>query len=218
MNECGSLRVALYVRVSTDGQTVINQEQDLRAVAQAKAWNVVEVYSDAGVSGAKTRADRPALDLALKDAVRGRYDVLATWGVDRLGRSLQDLVQTLSELQAASCDLYLHSQAIDTRTPAGRAMFQMLGVFAEFERSLIVERVRAGMRRAQRLGTRSGKSIGRPQVGPEVEAKVRHLRARGIGIVRTARTAGVGVSTVQRILSQDIKSAPPKGNSTSAQS
>ena len=195
-------RVALYVRVSTDGQTVANQENELRAVAEAKGWDVVEVYSDAGISGSKGRADRPALDRALRDAVQRRYDVLAAWGVDRLGRSLQDLLHTLSDLHGAGCELYLHRQAIDTRTASGRMMFQMLGVFAEFERSLIVERVNAGIRRAKRHGTKSGNPIGRPKVGVEVERKVRSLRAQGLGIMSTARRAGVGVGTVQRILKE----------------
>src|SRR5688572_18156548 len=120
-------RVALYVRVSTDGQTVANQEDELRAIAEARGWDVIGIYSDAGISGAKGRALRPGLDQALKDAVRGRYDILAAWGVDRLGRSLQDLLHALADLQAAGCDLYLHCQSVDTRSPSGRAMFQMLG-------------------------------------------------------------------------------------------
>lgn len=200
--QTSGIRVALYVRVSTDGQTVANQENELRAVAEAKGWEVVEVYSDVGISGAKGRADRPALDKALREAIQRRYDVLAAWGVDRLGRSLQDLIHTLSDLQHAGCDLYLHTQAIDTRTPSGRAMFQMLGVFAEFERSMIVERVKAGIKRAKRQGTKSGNPIGRPKVGVEVERKVKLLRAQGLGIVSTAKRVGVGVGTVQRILAR----------------
>ena len=196
-------RVALYVRVSTDGQTVANQEHELRAIAEARGWDVIGIYSDAGISGAKGRALRPGLDQALKDAVRGRYDILAAWGVDRLGRSLQDLLHALADLQAARCDLYLHCQSVDTRTPSGRAMFQMLGVFAEFERAMIVERVNAGIRRAKRHGTKSGNPIGRPKVGVEVERKVRSLRSQGLGIISTAKRAGVGVGTVQRILKDE---------------
>src|SRR5687767_2607018 len=105
-------RAALYLRVSTDGQTVANQERELREVAEAKGWEIVEVYSDKGISGAKGRDGRPGLDKALRDAVKARYDVLAAWSVDRLGRSLQDLLHTLSELQAGGRDLYLHRQAI----------------------------------------------------------------------------------------------------------
>jgi DNA invertase Pin-like site-specific DNA recombinase len=193
-------KAALYVRVSTDGQTVANQERELREVAAAKGWEIIEVYSDKGISGAKGRDGRPGLDRALREAVQGRYDVLGAWSVDRLGRSLQDLLHTLGELQAAGCDLYLHRQALDTRTPSGRAMFQMLGVFAEFERAMIQERVRAGLARAKEKGTRSGRPIGRPRVSPTVEARIRRERRKGYGFLRIAREAGVGVSVVQRVL------------------
>ena len=109
---------------------------------------MVQVYEDAGISGAKGRDKRPAFDRMLKDATARNIDMIAAWSVDRLGRSLQDLVGFLTELQALGCHLYLHQQALDTSTPSGRAMFQMCGVFAEFERAMIVERVNAGLARA----------------------------------------------------------------------
>lgn len=193
-------RAALYLRVSTDGQTVANQERELREVGEAKGWEIVEVYSDKGISGAKGRDGRPGLDKALRDAVQARYDVLAAWSVDRLGRSLQDLLQTLNELQGGGRDLYLHRQAIDTRTPSGRAMFQMLGVFAEFERAMIQERVRAGMARAKEKGTKSGRPIGRPRIAAGIESAIRRERRKGRGMIKIAREVGVGVSVVQRIL------------------
>jgi len=194
------IRAALYLRVSTDGQTVANQERELREVAEAKGWKIVEVYSDKGISGAKGRDGRPGLDQALREAVQARYDVLAAWSVDRLGRSLQDLLHTLNELQSAGRDLYLHRQAIDTRTPSGRAMFQMLGVFAEFERAMIQERVRAGLARAKEKGTKSGRPIGRPRISSAVESRIRRERRRGHGVLKIARKVGVGVSVVQRVL------------------
>ena len=200
MSTNASLRVALYVRVSTDGQTVANQEQELREVAGAKGWDVAEVYRDEGVSGAKGREARNGLDKMLKDAVRGRFGVLMAWSVDRLGRSLQDLIQTLNDLRAANCDLYLQRQALDTRTSSGRAMFQMLGVFAEFEREMIRERVKSGIERARRMGTKSGRPIGRPKVSLEIERKVRALRRRGYGLVKIGRTLRVGTRTAERIL------------------
>jgi DNA invertase Pin-like site-specific DNA recombinase len=193
-------RVALYIRVSTDGQTVANQERELREVAVAKGWDIAEVYRDEGVSGAKGREARHGLDKMLKDAVRGRFSVLMAWSVDRLGRSLQDLLHTLNDLRGANCDLYLHRQALDTRTPSGRAMFQMLGVFAEFEREMIRERVKSGIERARRTGTKSGRPIGRPKVSLEIERKVRALRRRGYGLVKIGRELGVGTRTAQRIL------------------
>ena len=133
-------RVALYLRVSTvNSQTTENQSRELTAWAKRAGWPVVATYEDAGISGAKGRDKRPGLDALLKAAARREFDVLAAWSVDRLGRSLQDLIATLNELHALGCDLYLHQQAVDTTTPAGRALFQMMGVFAEFERAMIVK-------------------------------------------------------------------------------
>jgi DNA invertase Pin-like site-specific DNA recombinase len=183
-----------------------------RCKSTAKGWEIVEVYSDKGISGAKGRDGRPGLDRALRGAVQARYDVLAAWSVDRLGRSLQDLLHTLTELQTVGCDLYLHRQAIDTRTPSGRAMFQMLGVFAEFERAMIQERVRAGLARAKEKGTKSGRPIGRPPVSPVVESRIRRERRKGHGVLKIAREVGVGVSVVQRVLaSQSFQQRPSGG-------
>ena len=188
--------VALYVRVSsTKGQTVENQRRELQAVAKRSGWKVVAEYKDAGISGAKGRDKRPGLDRMLKDATRRQFDMIAAWSVDRLGRSLQDLIGTLGELHAAGVGLYLHQQALDTTTPAGRAMFQMLGVFAEFERAIIVERVNAGLARAKANGAK----FGRPRVAADVEDRIRALRADGVGMLRIARELGVGTSVVQRV-------------------
>jgi DNA invertase Pin-like site-specific DNA recombinase len=131
----------------------------------------------------------------LKDATARKIDMIAAWSVDRLGRSLQDLVGFLTELQALGCHLYLHQQAIDTTTPSGRAMFQMCGVFAEFERAMIVERVNAGLARARA----EGKTLGRKPVEPKIEARIRALRAKGTGILKIGKTLGVGTSVVQRV-------------------
>jgi DNA invertase Pin-like site-specific DNA recombinase len=152
------------------------------------------------VSGAKGREARHGLDEMLKAAVRGRFSVLMAWSVDRLGRSLQDLIHTLNDLRAANCDLYLHRQALDTRTPSGRAMFQMLGVFAEFEREMIRERVKSGIERARRTGTKSGRPIGRPKVSLEIERKVRALRRRKLGFVKIGRELHIGTGTAKRIV------------------
>jgi DNA invertase Pin-like site-specific DNA recombinase len=145
-------RVGLYLRVSTDDQTVENQREALVAACSARGWQIVEEFVDNGISGAKGREKRPGFDKLCKAATRRQIDVVAAWSVDRLGRSLQDLVGFLSELNSVGCDLYLDRQAVDTTTPAGRALFQMLGVFAEFERSIIQKRVKAGMARAKRRG------------------------------------------------------------------
>ena len=158
-------------------------------------WNVVAIIVDAGISGTKGRDKRPGYDRLCRAIARREVDQVAAWSVDRLGRSLQELVAFLGELHAKGVDLYLHQQGIDTSTPAGKAMFQMMGVFAEFERAMIVERVKAGLSRARS----QGKRLGRPALSADKEAVVRQLLASGTGIVKAARLAGVGVSAVQRI-------------------
>jgi DNA invertase Pin-like site-specific DNA recombinase len=192
-------RVGLYLRVSTDEQTIENQRRALSEVAERKGWRIVAEFVDEGISGAKGRDKRPAFDKLHKAIARREVDVVAAWSVDRLGRSLQDLVAFLSELHAAGVDLYLDRQGLDTSTPAGRAMFQMLGVFAEFERAILVERTHAGIARARVYGTRSGKPIGRPMVDARKEAAIRAALASGKGILKTARECRVGSSVVQRI-------------------
>ena len=127
-------RAAIYLRVSTDEQTTENQERALREVAARSGHEIVAVYRDEGISGAKGRDKRPGFDAMHKDASRRKFDIVMAWSVDRLGRSLQDLIGFLSELHSLGIDLALHQQGIDTTTPAGKAMFQMMGVFAEFER------------------------------------------------------------------------------------
>jgi DNA invertase Pin-like site-specific DNA recombinase len=191
-------RAAIYIRVSTDGQTVDNQRLELEHAAEMAGWDIVGVYDDNGISGAKSREDRQAFDRLCKDATRRKFDVVMAWSVDRLGRSLQDLVGFLSELHGVGCDLYLHQQGIDTTTPAGKMMFQMCGVFAEFERSMIQERVKAGLRRAKA----QGKTLGRPKVAQSVEMAVLAARADGTGKRKIARQLGIGVSTVTRILAE----------------
>jgi DNA invertase Pin-like site-specific DNA recombinase len=195
-------RVALYARVSTDRQSTENQLRELREAAERLGWEVAAEFIDRGISGAKGRKDRPQLDALLRGVARKDFDVVASWSVDRLGRSLVDLVALLQELHSTGVDLYLHQQGINTTTPAGKALFQMMGVFAEFEREMIRERVAAGLARAKAKGTKSGNPIGRPGVGPEIEERIRQLRSTGMGMLRIAKAAGCGVSVVQRVLTQ----------------
>jgi DNA invertase Pin-like site-specific DNA recombinase len=188
-------RVAFYLRVSTGEQTTENQRRELEVVAQHRGWDVVVVYEDKGISGAKGREKRPQFDRMLRDAVRGKFDVLAAWAVDRLGRSLQDLVGTLGELRAAGVDLFLHQQALDTTTPSGRAMFGMLSVFAEFERAMIQERVKAGLARARS----NGKMLGRPKTAADEKGILGAIRG-GLSIRKTAMQFGVTPAKVQRLI------------------
>ena len=189
------MRAAIYLRVSTDEQTTENQERDLRAAASRIGHQVVYVYRDEGISGAKWRDARPGLDGMHKDAARRQFDVVMAWSVDRLGRSLQDLCGFLTELHALGIDLYLHQQGIDTTTPAGKAMFQMMGVFAEFERAMIRERVKSGIARAKA----QGKRLGRPPISSELEERIKAALAvpgrPGIRVV--AKQFGVSPMTVQ---------------------
>src|SRR5499433_1871824 len=190
-------RAVLYLRVSTVDQTTANQERELREIAGRMGCDVVKVYKDHGISGAKGRDKRPQFDALCRAAMRREFEVVMAWSVDRLGRSLQDLVTFLSELHALGIDLFLHQQGLDTTTPAGKAMFQMLGVFAEFERSMIRERVRAGLARARS----EGKRLGRPPIAPALEKRIREaLGTPGRPGVRViAKRFGVDPGTVQRI-------------------
>ena len=192
-----TLKAALYLRVSTTEQTTKNQKRELIAVAKRQGWNVVQVFVDEGISGAKGRGQRPGLDAMLRGVSRKDFDLVAAWSVDRLGRSLQDLVSLLAEFHAKKVDLYLHQQGLDTTTPSGKAMFQMLGVFSEFERAIIRERIKSGLARARA----EGKVFGRPRVSEKMEAAIRAARRKGMGMRKIARDLGVGVSTVQRVIS-----------------
>jgi DNA invertase Pin-like site-specific DNA recombinase len=190
-------RAVFYLRVSTIDQTTANQERELRQVAERMGCEVLKVYKDHGISGTKRRDERPAFDAMCRDAAKRQFDVIMAWSVDRLGRSLQDLVAFLSEIHALRVNLYLHQQGLDTTTPAGKAMFQMMGVFAEFERAMIQERVRAGLARARS----EGKRLGRPRIAPELEERIRKALATPgrPGVRKIAERFGVDPGTVQRI-------------------
>ncbi len=192
-------RAAIYVRVSTGSQTVENQLRELRWVAERHGWEINAEFSDKGISGAKGRDQRPGLDKLLQAVARREVDMVLAWSVDRLGRSLQDLLSFLAELHAKGVDLYLHQQGLDTSTPAGKALFQMLGVFAEFERAIIRERVRSGLERARAQGKVLGR---RRNDDPKRLATVQRLRKKGVGIGKIARTLGIGASYVQRVVAE----------------
>jgi len=199
-------RVAIYTRVSTDDKTTENQQRELLAVAERHGWTVVAEYSDEGISGAKGRDKRPAFDSLLKAATRREFDVIAVWSVDRLGRSLQHLVEFLSEIHAAGVDLYLHQQGLNTSTAAGKAMFQMLGIFAEFERAMIVARVNAGIARAKAKGVK----LGRPKIDAKTDRAVRAALAEGGKSHRViAREVGTSHATVFRIAHEVRDSVHP---------
>lgn len=188
-------RAALYVRVSQETQQVENQLLVLNEVAQRSGWTIVQTFADEGISGAKGRDARPGYDAILRAVSRRELDIVAAWSVDRLGRSLSDLVAFLSDIQAKGVDLYLHQQGVDTSTPSGRMMFQLLGIFAEFERSIIVSRVIAGQARAKAKGVR----IGRPPIPPIRLQKVEQGLRAGRSIRAVAAATGISTATVQRV-------------------
>jgi DNA invertase Pin-like site-specific DNA recombinase len=189
-------RAALYLRVSTDRQTVENQRLALQAIAERRGWQVVEVYSDHGISGAKDRAQRPGFAKLCQDATRRRFDVVMAWSIDRIGRSVHQVSGFMVEMEALGVQQYYEQQAIDTSTPAGKAMLQMSCVFAEFERTMIRERVVAGLKRARKDGTR----LGRPPLDYQIKKQIAKALQKGdMGMVRIARKYGVGTGTVQRV-------------------
>jgi DNA invertase Pin-like site-specific DNA recombinase len=209
-------RVALYARVSTDGQSVKNQIDELTGAALRHHWKVVYTFIDQGISGTKGPEGRPQYKELTKSIARRDIDLVAAWSVDRLGRSLTDLVRFLGELQGKGVHLYLHQQGLDTSTPSGRAMFQMLGVFAEFEAAMIKDRVKAGLNRARVHGTKSGRAIGRPRLVASRETAVKAELAKGAGILKVAKKLGLGTGTVARIAS-DIRRRPAASKQTGRQ-
>ncbi len=190
-------KVAIYARVSTDKQTTENQLTELRAVANRMGYEIVQEYVENGISGAKFRSDRPYLDVMLKDAVRGRFDMVLCWSIDRLGRSLQNLVEILNELQSLKVDLYFLQQGMDTSAPSGRMMFSIFGALAEYERNLIRERVIAGQKRA----VANGVKMGRPsKMNDGLRSAIQLLREKGMGIKQIARELKVGIGTVYSVI------------------
>lgn len=183
---------------------VVGRSDTLRPSISRMGHEVVEVYEDFGISGGRGRDKRPAFDRLHHDAARRKFDIVMAWSVDRLGRSLQDLVAFLEHIRACDIGLFLHQQGLDTTTPSGRAMFGMLGVFAEFERSIIRERVKSGMARARAKGTRSGKAIGRPALDPSRREAIRQSRlVEKLSLRDAAARFGVSTETVRRCAVHD---------------
>lgn len=186
-------KVAIYVRVSTSGQTVENQERELLAHCQRQGWQVFKVYRDEGYSGAV--ADRPALKEMMADARLGRFNLLAVWKIDRLARSISHLLEVLTELKGLGIGFVSLTEAINTETAQGRMIANFLGSIAEFERELIQERVRSGIARARSQGI----AIGRPRRGFDF-AKAMELKNQGLGYKQIAKSLNVPRSTIHRAL------------------
>ncbi len=191
------MRCVIYSRVSTStNQTVANQILELREIANRKGYTIVNEFSDV-MSGAKSRSERKGFDALIKGAVRKDFDMILVWSVDRLGRSLQDLISFLNEINSVNCNLYIHQSGLDTSTPSGRMMFSMIGVFAEFERGMIRERVISGQKRA----VSEGKHIGRPtRLNDKIKLKIQSMKEEGISNTKIARQLKIGVGTIYKVL------------------
>ena len=190
-------RVAIYARVSTDKQTCENQLIELRAVAERCGYTIVTEFVDTGISGAKGRSERPALNEMMKAATQRRFDMVLVWSIDRLGRSLQNLVELLNELQSIKIDLFFLQQGMDTSTPSGRMVFSVFGAIGEWEKNLIKERVRAGINRAKAKGVK----MGRPsKMNEGLKSAIQLLRQKGMGIKQIAKECGVGIGTVYSVI------------------
>jgi DNA invertase Pin-like site-specific DNA recombinase len=185
----------IYARVSTKSQSTEQQVQELWQVASKAGWNVADVMTDEGISGTKGRDKRPALDEMLRAITQRKADRVMVWSVDRLGRSLQHLIATLNDIKAAGADLYIHQQAIDTSTPAGNALFGMLGVFAEFERAMISDRVISGLEKAKA----NGKTLGRPRrnVTAATLDEIVRLREEGLSLRKIGKLVGLPFNSVR---------------------
>jgi DNA invertase Pin-like site-specific DNA recombinase len=195
---------AIYARISTanHNQDVTLQTRELEQFAGARGWNVAGVYVDQGVSG--TKDSRPELNRLMADAHRRRFDVVCVWRFDRFARSVSHLLRALETFKALGIDFVSFSEQMDTSTPAGKMVFTVLGAVAELERSLIVERVRAGLRNARA----KGKQLGRPRVALDA-ARIGRLRAQGLSWAKIATELGVGEGTVRRLAHASAKN--PKG-------
>jgi DNA invertase Pin-like site-specific DNA recombinase len=188
-------RVAIYARVSTvnHGQDVTVQTRELRQFAEARGWQIAGEYIDAGVSGAKD--SRPELNRLMADAHKRRFDVVCVWRFDRFARSVSHLLRALETFKALGIDFVSYSEQMDTSTPAGKMVFTVLGAVAELERSLIVERVRAGLRNARA----KGKKLGRPRVSVDA-ARIGRLHAQGRTVREIADELGYSRSLVHKTL------------------
>ena len=190
-------RVCLYCRVSKTSQSVERQISELEVVADRNDWEIVDRYIDHGISGSKGRDGRPELDRMMKDSTKRKFDVVMVWSIDRLGRSLQHLIEILNDLNAKNVDLYFDQQSLDSTTPTGKLMFSLIGAFAEFEKSIIRERVFSGLDNARKKGRIGGRPT---NLTPSVEEKILELKANGASIKKIKEECGVGTASVYKVL------------------
>lgn len=192
-------RVVIYCRVSTSDQNCENQIKLLTEVVDKNNWDLVDSYIDDGISGTKGRDKRPQFDRLCKDMIRRKFDRILVWDISRLGRSLSHLVEFLSDVNSVNCNLYIHQSGLDTSTLSGKMMFQMIGVFSEFERGIISERVKLGLERVKSKGIKLGRKT---ILSDEIKTDILNYHLDGIGLKGISERLGIGRSTVYRVLKE----------------
>ncbi|HJO63152.1 MAG TPA: recombinase family protein [Desulfobacterales bacterium] len=190
-------RVCLYARVSKTSQSVERQISELEIVAARNGWEIVDRYIDHGISGATGRDQRHELDRMMKDSTKRKFDVVMVWSIDRLGRSLQNLIEILNDLNSKNIDLYMDQQSIDSTTPTGKLMFSLIGAFAEFEKSTIRDRVISGLANARKKGRIGGRPT---NLTDEIQAKILEMKSAGASIRKIKEECSVGTATIYKVL------------------
>ena len=193
------MKVAIYARVSTVDQNYEGQLEELRALADRSGWEVVEVYSEK-VSGTKETEDRPELKRMMRDARWRKFEKVVVWSVDRLGRSMKNLVLVLNELKDLKIDIFAYKQAIDTSTAMGSMFFQFLGIFSEFENTIRKERQIVGIRKAKERGVRFGR---KPTAESQI-VKICNMRRNGASVRAICKEVGVSPNTVLSVSKTSI--------------
>ena len=184
-------RIAIYARVSTDRQSAESQLNALREYIDKRAWAISKEYIDEGYTGSTTK--RPAFAAMMADARKRSFDILLVYKLDRLSRSLKDLIATLDDLHSLGIDFISYDNGLDTTTPTGRLIFNVVGAVAEFEKDIIRERVKAGLENAKR----KGKLLGRPPLSPRLLAQANQLRKQGLSFRKIGLQLGIPESTVR---------------------
>ena len=190
-------KVVIYCRVSTDKQTVDNQLKILKEVIDKHNWELIGIYKDEGISGSKGRDERKGFNLLYTDMMKRSFDRILVWDVSRIGRSLQHLITFLEDVKNTETHLYIHQSGLDTSTISGRMMFQMIGVFSEFEREMISERVKMGLKRVKEKGVKLGRKT---VINGELVNKVNEYRDSGLSMRQISYEMGVSVGIVHKIL------------------
>ena len=190
-------RVVIYVRVSTKSQSCQNQLTVLNELVEKRDWELMDVYIDNGISGSKGRDKRVEFDRMCKDMIKGKFDRILVWDISRLGRSLKDLVEFLNEVNSVNCDLLIYQQSLDTKNISGRMLFNMIGVFSEFEREMISERVKLGLERVKEKGVKLGR---KKKNFDEIKSKIMKLKNDGFNITNISKELKINRNLIYKLI------------------